>query len=172
MKNIVLIGMMGSGKTTCGRLLGEKLGRKFIDADDIIVERAGMSVSDIFDKLGEPAFRDMETQVARELGASSDLVIATGGGMPMRPENAEALRVNSVVFMLNRPVDEIFDAENLEDRPLARNGKQDFITRFLNREDRYLTAAHHVINHFETPEITVGEIMDIARFEGAIDAEI
>lgn len=169
MKNIVVIGMMGSGKTTCGRLLGQKLNRKFIDADDLIVERAGMSVSDIFAKLGEPVFRDMETQVAKELGAAEDLVIATGGGMPMRPENAEALRKNSVVFMLNRPVDEIFDSEKLDDRPLARNGKQDFITRFLNREDRYLTAAHHVINHFETPEITVNEIIDIARFEGAIE---
>lgn len=168
MKNIVVIGMMGSGKTTCGRLLGKKLNRTFIDADDLIVERAGMSVSDIFAKLGEPAFRDMETQVAKELGSSENLIIATGGGMPMRAENAEALRQNSVVFMLNRPVDEIFDSENLEDRPLARNGKQDFITRFLQREDRYLTAAHHVINHFETPDITTDEIIEIARFEGAV----
>lgn len=168
MKNIVVIGMMGSGKTTCGRLLGKKLNRTFIDADDLIVERAGMSVSDIFAKLGEPAFRDMETQVAKELGSSENLIIATGGGMPMRAENAEALRQNSIVFMLNRPVDEIFDSENLEDRPLARNGKQDFITRFLQREDRYLTAAHHVINHFETPDITTDEIIEIARFEGAV----
>ncbi len=169
MKNIVVIGMMGSGKTTCGRLLGQKLNRKFIDADDLIVERAGMSVSDIFEKLGEPVFRDMETQVAKELGSCEGLVIATGGGMPMRPENAEALRKNSIVFMLNRPVDEIYDTENLEDRPNARNGRQDFIDRFLRREDRYLSAAHHVINHFETPEITVGEIIDIARFEGLVE---
>lgn len=168
MKNIVVIGMMGSGKTTCGRLLGQKLNRKFIDADDIIVERAGMSVSDIFAKLGEPVFREMEAQVAKELGADSDLVIATGGGMPLRPENAEALRKNSVVFFLNRSVDEIFDSENLDDRPLARNGKEDFITRFLNREDRYLSAAHHAINKFDTPEITVGEIIKIAKFEGVL----
>lgn len=168
MKNIVVIGMMGSGKTTCGRLLGQKLNRKFIDADDIIVERAGMSVSDIFAKLGEPVFREMETQVAKELGADSDLVIATGGGMPLRPENAEALRQNSVVFFLNRSVDEIFDSEDLEDRPLARNGKEDFINRFLNREDRYLSAAHHAINKFDTPEITVGEIIKIAKFEGVL----
>lgn len=169
MKNIVVIGMMGSGKTTCGKLLGEKLNRTFIDADDIIVERAGMSVSDIFAKLGEDTFREMESQVARELGARSDLVIATGGGMPMNPVNAQALRENSVVFFLNRPVDEIFDSESLEDRPLARNGKEDFITRFLNREDRYLSAAHHAINKFDTPEITVSEIIKIARFEGAIE---
>lgn len=168
MKNIVVIGMMGSGKTTCGRLLGQKLNRTFIDADDIIVERAGMSVSDIFAKLGEPVFREMETQVAKELGADSDLVIATGGGMPLRPENAEALRQNSIVFFLNRSVDEIFDSENLDDRPLARNGKEDFITRFLNREDRYLSAAHHAINKFDTPEITVNEIIKIAKFEGVI----
>lgn len=160
MKNIVLIGMMGSGKTTCGRLLGEKLGRTFIDADVTIQSRENRTPTEIFATDGEAYFRDLETALCHELEDQSDLVIATGGGMVLREENAKALRKNGVVFLLNRPVDEIFDGENLADRPLAQNGKQDFIDRFEARKPFYFGAADEVITSFSTPETTVNEILE------------
>ena len=79
MKNIILCGMMGCGKTTCANLLGTKLGRQVVDTDDLVVKKAGMSISELFAAQGEAAMRNLETQVARELSEKQDLVIATGG---------------------------------------------------------------------------------------------
>ena len=90
MKNIVLIGMMGCGKTTCANLLHERLGRPVVDTDALIVEREGRSVSDIFAAEGESYFRDLETAVAKELSRPEGLIIATGGGLPLREENRAA----------------------------------------------------------------------------------
>ena len=93
MKNIILCGMMGCGKTTCANLLGTKLGRQVVDTDDLVVKKAGMSISELFAAQGEAAMRDLETQVARELSEKQDLVIATGartsppGGEPKSASN-------------------------------------------------------------------------------------
>jgi shikimate kinase len=163
MKNIVLIGMMGSGKTTCGTLLAEKLSRTLVDADITIQQREGRTTTEIFAVDGEQYYRDLETALCHELEDQSDLIIATGGGMILREENTQALRKNGVVFLLNRPVDEIFDGENLSDRPLAQNGKQDFINRFEARKPFYFGAADEVIEDFTTPEITVAEILKRAE---------
>ncbi len=73
MKNIILCGMMGCGKTTCANLLGTKLGRQVVDTDDLVVKKAGMSISELFAAQGEAAMRDLETQVARELSEKQDL---------------------------------------------------------------------------------------------------
>lgn len=163
MKNIVLIGMMGCGKTTCGKLLAERLGRTFIDADIVIQQREGRTTSAIFAESGEPYFRDLETALCHELEDQSGLVIATGGGMILRQENTDALRKNGVVFLLNRSADEIFDGENLEDRPLAQNGKQDFLDRFEARKPFYFGAAHEVITDFSSPEVTVSKILELVK---------
>jgi shikimate kinase len=163
MKNIVLIGMMGSGKTTCGTLLAEKLGRTLVDADITIQQREGRTTTEIFAVDGEQYYRDLETALCHELEDQSDLIIATGGGMILREENTQALRKNGVVFLLNRPVDEIFDGENLSDRPLAQKGKQDFIDRFEARKPFYFGAADEVIEDFSTPEVTVAEILKRAE---------
>ncbi|MCD8146954.1 MAG: shikimate kinase [Clostridiales bacterium] len=160
MKNIVLIGMMGSGKTTCGLLLSEKLGRTLVDADVTLQTRENRTTSEIFATDGEGYYRDLETALCHELETMDDLVIATGGGMILREENVKALRSNGVVFLLNRPVDEIFDGEDLADRPLAQNGKQDFIDRFEARKPYYFGAADEVITNFASPKDTVNEILE------------
>lgn len=160
MKNIVLIGMMGSGKTTCGQLLSKKTGRTLIDADITIQAREGRTTTEIFAVDGEGYYRDLETALCHEMEKQDDLVIATGGGMILRDENVKALRSNGVVFLLNRPVDEIFDGENLSDRPLAQDGRQAFIDRFEARKPFYFGAADEVITNFATPEITVNEILE------------
>jgi 3-dehydroquinate synthase len=99
-QNIIFTGFMGTGKTTVGKLLAERLGREFIDTDDLIEKRQGLTIPEIFDQLGEAAFRKMEAEIARELGQRKGLVISTGGRLMLDPANVEALSVNGRVFCL------------------------------------------------------------------------
>lgn len=101
-ENIVLIGMPGCGKSTVGTRLAEKLGRKFVDTDAEIEKCACCAVAELLPRIGEAAFRRMETEVLRRFGKESGLVIATGGGCVTRTENADLLRQNGRVFFLQR----------------------------------------------------------------------
>ena len=114
-QNIILIGMPGSGKSTIGKALAEKLGRDFIDTDDVITEKHGI-ISDIFATKGEKYFRDIETEAVKETAKKGGIVIATGGGAILRKENVRALRQNGIIFFLNRPLDDIIPTS---DRPLS-----------------------------------------------------
>lgn len=105
--NIALIGMAGSGKTTTGKALAEKLGREFVDCDDLIPVYAGKSIQDIFAEDGEEVFRQIETAVLSDVCKKGGLVIATGGGVVTRPENLPLLRQNSVTVLLHRPVEDL-----------------------------------------------------------------
>ena len=107
MQNIVLIGMPGCGKSTLGRLLAEKTGRKLVDADGQICLAAGKSIPEIFAQDGEEAFRQWETQVLAELGKQSGLVIATGGGCVTRPRNYPLLHQNGIIFWLQRDLQKL-----------------------------------------------------------------
>ena len=114
-QNIVLIGMPGSGKSTVGKALAEKLGRYFIDTDDVITEKHGV-ISDIFANKGEVYFRDIETEAVKATAKNGGIVIATGGGAILRKENVTALKQNGVIFFLNRPLEDIIPTS---DRPLS-----------------------------------------------------
>ena len=159
MKNIVLIGMMGCGKTSCGEILSRKLGLPLVDTDQVLQEREGCTISQLFAEKGEAYFRDRETQLIRELSAASGQIIATGGGLPLRAENRQLLRENGLVFFLYRTPEEIFDGTDLADRPLAQQGREDFIQRFHQREPLYRAAAHYVIAHPASPEQAADEIL-------------
>lgn len=159
MKNIVLIGMMGCGKTTCANLLHERLGRPVVDTDELIVSRQGRSISDIFATEGEDCFRDLETAVARELAAREGLIIATGGGLPLRRENMDALGATGTVFWLRRDPADTFASESMDGRPLAQEGQAAFVARFAQREPVYRAAADYVIEDFTSPEVTVAHIL-------------
>ena len=102
MLNIVLIGMPGCGKSTVGKILADKTGKTFVDADTMIEEKAGCSIPQIFSNGGESAFRQLETQVLAEVGKKSGLVIATGGGCVTREENYPALHQNGRIFLIER----------------------------------------------------------------------
>jgi shikimate dehydrogenase len=102
MENIVFIGMPGCGKTTVGRLLAQKLGRKFVDADLVLEEEAGMSIPELFAKEGEAGFRNREVAVLHRLGKESGLVLATGGGCVTREENYSSLHQNGILAFLER----------------------------------------------------------------------
>src|SRR5688500_14384119 len=90
--SIALLGYRGSGKTTIGRRLADRLWQKFVDTDELVVARAGMPIKDIFERQGEPAFRDLESQVVAEVSTLTDHVIALGGGAVLREENRKALK--------------------------------------------------------------------------------
>lgn len=107
-KNILLIGFMGSGKSTVGRLLASHLGFRFVDTDTLIVEAAGMPISEIFATRGEAAFRDLETETLKSLGAREHLIIATGGGIVVREGNIPLLRQTGFVVELKADEETIF----------------------------------------------------------------
>lgn len=160
MKNIILTGMMGCGKTTCARAVAKALGRRAVDTDELVVQMAGMSISDIFLRHGEETMRDIETQVCRNLSQSENLVIATGGGLPLRQVNRELLRENGVVVFLNRDPGEVYDHSDMSGRPLGQAGREAFLQRFADREPIYREFAHVVIDDFSTLDATVREILE------------
>ncbi len=166
MENIILCGMMGCGKTTCANLLGGKLGRQVVDTDDLVVKKAGMSISELFAAQGEAAMRDLETEVARELSRRSDLIIATGGGLPLREENRQLLRDTGIVVFLRRDPGEIYDTADMSARPLGQQGRDAFLSRFAQREPIYQEFSHIIIHDFSSPEATVAEIL--TKLEGKL----
>ena len=118
-RNIALIGMPGSGKSTTGKALAKALGREFIDLDEELVRRAGRSIPDIFAADGEAVFRQMETEVVRDVCRGRGLVIATGGGVVTQERNRYPLRQNSHVVFLRQPD---LSALPTEGRPLSQSG--------------------------------------------------
>lgn len=149
-RNIVLTGMPGSGKNSIGKALALRVGMEYVDTDELIEQRAGRTVSAIFAESGEPAFRDMESAVAKEVASRGGLVISTGGGTMMREDNARALRRTGLVFFINRPVEEILSTVDLSNRPLLA-GEPERIHRLCSeRLPIYrATADHEVANDGE-----------------------
>ena len=122
-KNIVLIGFMGSGKSSVGKKLSYKLKEPFIDSDSLIEKRAGCSITQIFADKGEDAFRDIETKCIRELTEKKPgFIISTGGGMPLREENRKLLRkIGSVVYLKAEPETIYERIKDDTSRPLLRS---------------------------------------------------
>lgn len=147
-ENIVLTGMPGSGKSTVGKLLAERLGRPYLDTDEEIVKKTGLLPGQIINTQGEAAFRDVETAVIREAAAQTGHIIATGGGAILRPENTDLLRGNGRIFFLNRPPELLIPTE---DRPLSAT-KEAIYTRYKERYPIYMATADGVIENSTTPE--------------------
>src|SRR5436309_490780 len=97
MKNLVLVGFMGSGKTAAGKLAAEKLALTFVDMDTVIERRTGLTVSQLFEQKGEPFFRQQERAIVQELAGQQDQVIATGGGIILNPDNIRDFSRTGVV---------------------------------------------------------------------------
>lgn len=129
-ENIVLIGMPASGKSTVGKLIAERADRTFIDTDTLIENRAGINISEIFKSSGEDEFRALECETVREVSKETGAVIATGGGVPLRKENIDALCENGKVYFIDRPLEALLPTG---DRPLAST--KDAITKRYN--ERY-----------------------------------
>jgi len=121
--NIYLIGMMGAGKTTIGRHLARRLKRRFLDADHEIEARTGVSIPVIFEIEGEAGFRRRESQVIQDLSREKELVLATGGGVVMDPENRRCLACSGIVVYLCVPPDVLWErTRHDKGRPLLQVG--------------------------------------------------
>jgi shikimate kinase len=149
-KNIYLIGFMGSGKTTVGRLLAKTLELPFIDTDSIIEEEEGVPIPEIFGEQGERYFRAKEGQVLRKLTkqySSSGFVMSTGGGMPCNPRNIRYMREHGTVVYLKTGVDEILARVNepMERPVLHRLEKEgdpkEAIRSLLEKREHYYSKA-------------------------------
>ncbi len=116
MANIVLVGMPGSGKSHIGTLLANALKRPFIDTDTLCVQRAGMSIQNLFEQQGEQAFRNLESEICEEISKHTGAVIATGGGAILRQSNIDALLQNGIVIYINRPLENLQKGKG---RPLS-----------------------------------------------------
>ncbi|MDD5917436.1 MAG: shikimate kinase [Clostridiales bacterium] len=136
-ENAVLIGMSGSGKSYVGRLTAEKLGRRFIDTDSEIVRVTGKSVPEIFDSVGEQGFRKIESSVIERVSQETGVVIATGGGAVLKPENVLSLRRNGKLFYLDRNPEKL---ETGAGRPLAPD-RESALKLYRDRKSIYLAAA-------------------------------
>lgn len=169
-KNIILIGFMGSGKSSIGRELSQVLRYPVIDTDSLIVKRAGKPIRRIFEDEGEDAFRDLESSVLRDLRDQKPTrrIIATGGGVIVRPENRAVLRQLGFVVWLVVSVEEIImRTEKNKDRPLLNNDdRHGTVSRLLEvRRPFYRETAHQEVetDGLTFPEITTG-IVESARY--------
>ena len=131
MRNIILVGMPGCGKSTLAKALGERLGREVFDADAEIERAAGMSIPDIFSRFGEEEFRRQETEALRTLGKKSGVVIATGGGAVLREENYSLLHQNGIIVFVERELQRL----PTEGRPLSM--KNSLAAMYEQRLPRY-----------------------------------
>ena len=154
MKNIVLIGMPGCGKSTIGALLAEKLGRTLADADEKIISLAGKSIPEIFAQDGEPTFRDWETKALTELGKQSGLVIATGGGCVTQKRNYPLLHQNGYLVWLERDCSVL----PTDGRPLSQ--ANDLGKMYAARKPLYEAFADIRVENTGTPEETAQKILD------------
>ena len=154
-ENIVLIGMPGSGKSVVGEILTGRTGKPLADTDRLIVEKAGKSIPDIFREDGEPAFRDLESEIIRDLSMQGGQIISTGGGAVLRPENVTLLRQNGRLFWLDRDPESLFPTD---DRPLADTDAK-MKKLYQEREPVYRASADVIIPVFGTPESTAALIL-------------
>lgn len=157
-ENILLIGFMGSGKSSVARELERQSGRLFVDTDSLIELRAGMSVAEIFERYGEGAFREQEARLAGQLKHSlQGAIIATGGGMPLFCD----LSSLGKIFFLNLPFEAILarlSPSERAKRPLF-NDPDKARALFESRRDSYLKLAHHIIDAQRPPSQIALEIL-------------
>lgn len=164
--NIALIGYRGTGKSVVGKLVSERLQMKCIAMDSRVVEKAGMSIPDIVENHGWTTFRDMESEVTRELAELDDIIIDTGGGVIERPENIDVLQANSCIIWLKASVGAIVSRiQGGTERP-SLTGEKSFteeVAEVLERRTpRYRNAAQYEIDTEQlTPEQVADRIIQI-----------
>jgi len=163
-RNLILVGPMGAGKSTIGRLLAKELKLQFKDSDKEIEQRTGADIPWIFDVEGEQGFREREQLMVAELCELSGVVIATGGGVVLRPENRQALSAGGRVIYLHASVEQQLDRTSRDrNRPLLRNSDPGKVLGSLMeiRDPLYREIADVIVETDERPpRMVVQEIID------------
>jgi shikimate kinase len=171
--NIFLIGMMGSGKSTVGKILSQRLSYHFLDTDTLIEQCAGKSIPQIFADAGESAFRDLEQQVLSQVTAHTRLVVATGGGIVLRSLNWSHLH-DGIVVWIDAPVEVLHDRllHEVAQRPLLdpNNLQQRLQDIYEQRRDRYAQADIAImVNADDTPTAVCDRLMTMITERISID---
>ena len=172
MRNIVLIGFMGTGKTSTGRLLAGRLGRHFVDIDRKIEQESGLAISEIFARHGEAYFRAKEKELVARVSRYRRAVIATGGGVVLDPANMERLRAGGVIVCLTASVETILERTGRRStRPLlARPDREEIVARLLaERAPLYGAADFTVDTSTLSPRMAAEKIIAFLRQEGHIN---
>ena len=156
--NIVLVGFMGTGKTSIGRRLSTQLRMRYVDTDDIVERDSGRRISEIFAEDGEAAFRELESEAVRKVSKLYNYVISTGGGVVLKEANMIELRRNGIIFCLNATAEEIYRrVRHQSHRPLLQT--PDPLTKInsmLEERHAYYAKADYMV---ETTGRSFGEVM-------------
>ncbi len=167
-KNVALLGFMGCGKTTVGRLLAKKLGFSFLDTDSLIEEKSGLSIPQIFELFGEEHFRNLEGQVLKEVMFREKLVLSTGGGLPVKDENWEILKKRFLTVFIEVPFEILWKRIASDSgRPLLRRYPRKELLKglYLERLSRYRQADVIISAGRLTPEEIAEAIIKHAQFD-------
>ncbi len=163
---IALIGFMGSGKTTIGKLLSEKLNLEFTDTDKIIEKETGMKISEIFSKYGEKFFREKERKILLQLTKKDNLIISTGGGLPLNENNMEILNKHFTTVYLKADFETLWNRiKSDKNRPLSAKGEKRLSKLLKFREKCYEKATFIVDTNRKTPENITSEIEKVIKKE-------
>lgn len=163
MRNVVLIGMPGSGKTTLGKRIAEALGRTFIDLDDLTVAREGRTIEEIFMTSGEGYFRDCEERCVKEVSVLDDAVLSTGGGVILRKTNVEELKKNGCLVFIDRSLEKILDCTDFSSRPLLKEDRKRIHDLYDQRIGLYREYADHLVENNGSWESAVQEILEAVK---------
>lgn len=166
-RNIYLVGPMGAGKSTIGRVLAAELHLSFRDSDKVIEDRTGADIPWIFDMEGEEGFRDRESAVLAELSQGVDVVIATGGGIILREQNRAIMQASGYVCYLTASIEQLVERTSRDKkRPLLQveNPRQKIIDLVALRDPLYRAAADFVINtDRRSPKLVAQEIANLVN---------
>jgi shikimate kinase len=159
MRNIVLVGFMGTGKSVAGKILARKLGRDFLELDEIIEKREGVSIKEIFEKKGEPYFRQLEKEAVREASKKKGIVISAGGGVIVDQENFRNLKKGGMIICLEASPDLILKrTKNKTCRPLLNvPDPKKKIEELLEKRAPYYRKADFCI---DTDSLSVDEVVE------------
>ncbi len=163
MKNLVLIGLSGCGKSTFGRRLAKRLRLPLLDTDVMIEKKTGRTIPDIFAADGESGFRDIESSCAREAAAVQGAVISTGGGMILREENMKELSKNGLVVFIDRHPSHILRSTTLKDRPLVQDDRDKLFRLYAARLALYRRHADVTIPNHGGPRTLKRRILQVLR---------
>jgi len=156
--NVILVGFMGAGKSACGRLLARRLGRCFVETDDMIVGRVGRPIPEIFHQDGEETFRRLETEAVEALRLKSDDVIATGGGLPCREGRMDALRALGTVVWLRGDLEELLArARRGGLRPMLEGRSPAELEALHRAREPYYARAHVTV---DTAGLTIDQVVN------------
>ena len=165
--NIFIVGPMGSGKSTVGKIISDELFLNFFDSDDEIESRTGASIDWIFDLEGEEGFRKRESSILEEMVKQNSIVLSTGGGIILSDSNREMLSSRGTVFYLSTPISvQIERTSKDKDRQLLKNGDpEEILTRLQKeRKDLYESVSDHIIEtENKSSQQVASEIINLVK---------